>query len=89
MSWDLDKEEFYETFTELQYAEGSQRALEWAWSALDWTQKELRKKEEELVEERTAVVAWLREAWGAVNLVSTDIISAEIERGEHRREEKE
>jgi len=38
--------------------------------------------------ERAAVVAWLRVAWGAVNLVSTDIVSAEIERGEHRREEE-
>ena len=38
--------------------------------------------------ERAAVVAWLREAWGAVNLVSTSIVSAEIERGEHRCEEE-
>ena len=38
--------------------------------------------------ERAAVVAWLRVAWGAVNLVSTDIVSAEIERGDHRREGK-
>jgi hypothetical protein len=38
--------------------------------------------------ERAAVVTWLRVAWGAVNLVSTEIVSAEIERGEHRREEK-
>lgn len=38
--------------------------------------------------ERAAVVAWLREGWGAVNLVPTDIVSAEIERGEHRREEE-
>lgn len=37
-------------------------------------------------QERAAVVAWLREAWGAVNLVSTSIVSAEIERGLHRRE---
>jgi hypothetical protein len=38
--------------------------------------------------ERAAVVTWLRVAWGAMNLVSTEIVSAEIERGEHRREEK-
>ena len=39
--------------------------------------------------ERAAVVTWLRVAWGAVNLVSTEIVSAEIERGEHRRKENE
>lgn len=43
MAWDLDEREFYDTFTELQESEGNQRALEWAWSALDWTQQELRK----------------------------------------------
>jgi hypothetical protein len=44
MSWDLDKEEFYQTFSELQSTEGVQRALEWAWSALEWTQEELKKE---------------------------------------------
>jgi hypothetical protein len=43
MSFDLDKEEFYQTFTELQENEGTKRALDWAWSALEWTQLELRK----------------------------------------------
>lgn len=44
MSFDLDKEEFYQTFTELQENEGTKRALDWAWSALEWTQLELRKE---------------------------------------------
>ena len=46
----------------------------------------LREQALEAKRERAAVVAWLRVAWGAVNLVSTDIVSAEIERGDHRRE---
>jgi hypothetical protein len=89
MSWDVDEKEFYETFAEIESERGIEEAKQWAWSALDWTQKELRKKEDGVKDERAAVVAYLREAWGAVNLVSTDIISAEVERGEHRREEKE
>jgi hypothetical protein len=44
MSFDLDKEEFYQTFTELQENEGTKRALDWAWSALEWTQLELSKE---------------------------------------------
>ena len=43
MSFDLDKKEFYQTFIELQENEGTKRALEWSWSALDWTQQELKK----------------------------------------------
>jgi hypothetical protein len=93
MSFGLDKEEFYETFAELQDAEGSQRALEWAWSALDWTQQELRR-------ERADVVAWLREPsehpdptriitmradeWARRVNADADF----IESGGHRREEK-
>lgn len=100
MSFDLDEKEFYETFAELQDAEGTQRALEWAWSALDWTQQELRKeavKSQSIVaEERAAVVAWLREqrAYGTDELLGQGfanvcgILSDAIERGEHRREEK-
>jgi hypothetical protein len=38
--------------------------------------------------ERAAVVAWLRE-WGSVGRIATgDDYANEIERGEHRREEK-
>jgi hypothetical protein len=94
MSWDLDKEEFYETFTELQDAEGSQRALEWAWSALDWTQKELRKKEEGEKAERAAVVTWLRakadampDLW-AVTATAYHLAANTFADGEHRREEE-
>ena len=47
--------------------------------------REVKRLRGEVERERAAVVAWLRVAWGAVNLVSTDIVSAEIERGEHRR----
>lgn len=100
MSFDLDEKEFYETFTELQESEGTQRALEWAWSALDWTQQELRKeavKSQSIVaEERAAVVAWLREqrTFGTDALLGQGfanvcgILSDAIESGEHRREEE-
>ena len=98
MSFDVDKEEFYETFAELQDAEGSQRALEWAWSALDWAQQELRKeaaKSQSIVSgERAAVVAWLREEAEAAAQTFTlqagewanriDDLANCIERGEHR-----
>jgi hypothetical protein len=96
MSFDLDEKEFYETFAELQESEGTQRALEWAWSALDWTQQELRKeavKNQSIVaEERAAVVAWLREN-GSEPLLGVHgwamrSPADEIERGEHRREEE-
>jgi len=102
MSFDIDKEEFYETFYELQDAEGSQRALEWAWSAFDWTQQELRKeaaKSQSIVaEERAAVVKWLRaEAEAAAQTYTVqagqwanriDGLADDIERGEHLREEE-
>ena len=87
MSFDIDKEEFYETFYELQDAQGSQRALEWAWSALEWTQQELRKEavknQSIAAEERAAVVAWLR-----ANTCGCYDFASAIERGEHRREEE-
>jgi hypothetical protein len=102
MSFNVDKEEFYETFAELQDAEGTQRALEWAWSAFDWTQQELRKeaaKSQSIVaEERAAVVAWLRKGnkqcreWDErENAVSRTyrVAADRIERGEHRRGETE
>jgi predicted nucleotide-binding protein (sugar kinase/HSP70/actin superfamily) len=98
MSFDVDKEEFYETFAELQDAEGAQRALEWAWSAFDWTQQELRKEAAKsqsiAAEERAAVVAWLHdcaldpETTGAEMRLFQNLATT-IERGEHRREEKE
>ena len=98
MSFDIDKEEFYETFYELQDAQGSQRALEWAWSALEWTQQELRKeavKNQSIVaEERAAVVAHLRERaiHGAGNTLTVEdactILSDLFERGEHRSEDE-
>ena len=99
MSFDVDKEEFYETFAELQDAEGSQRALEWAWSALEWTQQELRKeavKNQSIVaKERAAVVAWLRRkatddfcALRVKEACDAEKSADVIERGEHRREEE-
>lgn len=98
MSFDVDKEEFYETFAELQDAEGSQRALEWAWSALDWAQQELRKeaaKSQSIVaEERAAVVAWLRsdephQLWAeSIGGSEYTCAAASIESGGHRREEE-
>jgi len=42
MSWDVDQVEFYETFAEIEADRGIDGAKEWAWSALDWTQQELR-----------------------------------------------
>lgn len=98
MSFDLDKEEFYETFAEIQESEGSQRALEWAWSALDWTQQELKKErvksQSASTEERTAVVAWLRSYASKSFLTPNErfglrVGADSIERGEHRREEEE
>lgn len=98
MSFDLDKEEFYETFSEFQESEGSQRALEWAWSALDWTQQELLKEATKsqsiAAEERAAVVAHLREraTHGSGNTITVEdactILADVFERGEHRREEE-
>jgi hypothetical protein len=90
MSWDVDEKEFYETFAEIESERGIEEAKRWAWSALDWTQKELRKKEEGVKDERAAVVAWLREE-GSINSILSPLKGAadEIERGEHRREEKE
>jgi hypothetical protein len=91
MSFNVDKEEFYETFAELQDAEGTQRALEWAWSALDWAQQELRKeavKNQSIVaEERAAVVAWLNAEAERVDCGHIEDLADRIERGEHRSEE--
>lgn len=89
MSWDVDEKEFYETFAEIESERGIEEAKRWAWSALDWTQKELRKKEDEVKEERAVVVAWLREAAYTTlyDARAWDVAEA-IERGEHRREEK-
>jgi len=101
MSWDVDEKEFYETFAEIESEHGIEDAKRWAWSALDWTQKELRKKEDGVKEERAAVVAYLRdeaylklyEALDACALrlyeATPEDVSDHIERGEHRREEKE
>lgn len=47
MSWDVDEKEFYETFAEIESGRGIEDAKRWAWSALDWTQKELRNQEVE------------------------------------------
>ena len=98
MSWDVDEKEFYETFAEMTEDRGIEDAKRWVWSALDWTQKELRKKEEELTEERAAVVKWLRaEAEAAAQTYTVqagqwanriDGLADDIERGEHRREEE-
>ena len=43
MSWDVDQVEFYETFAAVEAARGIEDAKEWAWSALNWTQQELRR----------------------------------------------
>ena len=92
MSWDVDEKEFYETFAELQDAEGSQRALEWAWSAFDWTQQELRKEAAKsqsiAAKERAAVVAWLNAEAERVDCGHIEALADLIERGEHRREEE-
>ena len=49
MSWDVDEAEFYETFAEI--AADPNRGLDgakgWAWSALHWTQQELRERDEQ------------------------------------------
>ena len=49
MSWDVDEVEFYETFAEIAADpnRGLDGAKEWAWSALHWTQQELRERDEE------------------------------------------
>ena len=47
MSWDVDEAEFYETFAEIELARGIDGAKEWAWSALNWTQQELRERDEQ------------------------------------------
>ena len=89
MSWDVDEKEFYETFAEITEDRGLDEAKRWAWSALHWTQKELRERDKELTEERAAVVAYLREE-GSINSMLSVLKGAadDIERGEHRREEE-
>lgn len=49
MSWDVDEVEFYETFAEIAADpnRGLDGAKEWAWSALHWTQQELRERDEQ------------------------------------------
>ena len=49
MSWDVDEVEFYETFAVLAADpnRGLDGAKEWAWSALHWTQQELRERDKE------------------------------------------
>ena len=49
MSWDVDEAEFYETFAEIAADpnRGLEGAKEWAWSALHWTQQELRERDKE------------------------------------------
>jgi len=49
MSWDVDEAEFYETFAEIAADpnRGLDGAKEWAWSALHWTQQELRERDKE------------------------------------------
>lgn len=87
MSWDVDEKEFYETFAEIESERGIEEAKQWAWSALDWTQKELRKKEGGIEVERAAVVAFLREtlATSETAYASDDLDYAIhiIERGGH------
>ena len=49
MSFDVDEKEFYETFAEIAADpnRGLDGAMEWAWSALHWTQQELRERDNE------------------------------------------
>ena len=87
MSWDVDEKEFYETFAEIESERGIEEARRWAWSALDWTQKELRKKEDGVKDERAAVVAFLRETLATSETAyasdDLDYAIAIIERGGH------
>jgi len=46
MSFDIDEKEFYETFAEITGDRGLEEAKRWAWSALNWTQQELRNEAE-------------------------------------------
>jgi len=59
MSFDVDEKEFYETFAEIAADpnRGLDGAMEWAWSALHWTQQELRTRETENRKLR-AVLEW-------------------------------
>lgn len=88
MSWDVDEKEFYETFAEIESDRGIEDAKRWAWSALDWTQKELRKKEDGVKEERAAVVAWMLaradRVWHGDGERALVVEARNIERGEHR-----
>jgi hypothetical protein len=49
VSFDVDEKEFYETFAEISSDpnRGLDGAMGWAWSALHWTQQELRTRETE------------------------------------------
>jgi hypothetical protein len=60
VSWDVDEVEFYETFAEIAADpnRGLDGAMGWAWSALHWTQQELRTRETENRKLR-AVLEWV------------------------------
>lgn len=61
MSWDVDQVEFYETFSEIEAdpTRGLGGAKEWAWSALNYAQQELRKEREERKKIEQAVINML------------------------------
>ena len=45
MSWDLDKDEFFETFEEISQDQGLDEAKRWAWEIINYLQKDSRKSE--------------------------------------------
>lgn len=90
MSFDIDEKEFYETFAEITQDRGLEEAKRWAWSALDWTQQELRR-------ERADSVAWLQRMarnarhWGGEENERAEIYDRLVdvfECGEHHRKEE-
>jgi hypothetical protein len=79
MSWDVDEKEFYETFAEVDADpnRGLDGGMERVWSALHWTQQELRERDNE--NQR------LRDTLGWVEQQCPGKCAAVC--GEHRREE--
>jgi hypothetical protein len=85
MSWDVDEKEFYETFAEIAADpnRGLHGGVQWAWSALHWTQQELRERDKENQSLRDVL------EWVNVQCPSkcSGVCDAAL-RGEHRRGEK-
>lgn len=86
MSFDVDEQEFYETFAEIAADpnRGFDGGMEWAWSALHWTQQKLQTQKTKNQKLRDTL-GWVEQQCPSKCAGFCDAAL----RGEHRREEKE